>query len=260
MWFIDDIERAGVVNMAIDDIFARKIKDIGVSLVMRLYRWDSPTLSCGFHQKPEDRIDFDNCRSYGVLLVRRPTGGRELLHDGDLSFCLTAKAEYKSTEAVKRSKQFFFKVGQVIIGGLNAIGIKADIESGSKKNRSGDLSPCLAVTSQYEITVDGKKLVPMAQRLYSDSIMVHGSIPIDNPGIPTARLIKTKDADRLQDLIDKTTCNLYRLRGKEVDMDRLKSGMLKKFEEVFNGRAECISLPERILAEVENSVSNWEIK
>ncbi|MCP4582329.1 MAG: hypothetical protein GY839_12005 [candidate division Zixibacteria bacterium] len=260
MWFIDDIERAGAVNMAIDDSLARKIGELDIQIAMRLYRWRGPTLSCGFHQKLENRIDFVNCRQLGVKLARRPTGGRELLHDGDLSFCIIAKANYESSEAVTKSRQFFFKVGQVIVGGLKTIGIKAEIETGSRKQESHDLSPCLVATSQYEIIADGKKLIPMAQRLYSDSILVHGSIPIEDSSVPTARLIKVKDAAKLQKVIDRTSTNLYQLSGKEVDEDKLKTGLLKKFEEVFEDRADRLSFPETILAKVMQSVSNWEIR
>ena len=86
--FIDDPPRDGALNMALDHFLSLQIRQSGMAGVLRLYRWERPTLSCGFHQRAERRIDFAGCQRFSVDVVRRPTGGRELLHDGDLSFSL----------------------------------------------------------------------------------------------------------------------------------------------------------------------------
>jgi len=246
--------------MAIDDTLARFIKDYDEESLLRVYCWLTPTLSVGYHQKPDQRLDFDNCLRFGVGLARRPTGGRELLHDGDLSFSVVTRNRFKKSETIEKSREFFFKVGKVITSGLESFGIRAMIESGTTRPRKLSGSPCLIAASRYEIKADNKKLVPMAQRLYTDSILIHGSIPITNSQIATADLLKADNRDLLQGQIDESSTNLYQLSKKKIDIGKIKKALQLMFEEVFEGSAEPRLIPESILAEALASTSKWEIE
>lgn len=257
--FIDDLARDGALNMALDNLLAIQGGRPGAAVVLRAYSWSGPTLSCGFHQKIEERVDFEGCRRYGVDIVRRPTGGRELLHNGDLSFSISG---YLDTVAIRydgmfHARDFFFKVCQVISRGLEALGIKVSIKPGKKKVRSVNFLPCLATSAQYEILSGGKKVVPMAQRLYQHSVLVHGSIPLAGSMIPTAGLLRVAEADVLQRQIDQSSTNLHQLLGVKVDIGQLKRHLWQSFQEVYGGKITPRPLSENEVARAEALSEKW---
>jgi len=257
--FIDDPERTGALNMALDNLLACQADINRVPLVFRLYSWCNRVLSVGFHQRLERRVSFEGCRKNKVEVVRRPTGGRELLHDGDLSFSVTGAINSETPDKIK-IKGFFEKVGRVISGGLEGLGIKAVLISGSRKMANGKLQPCLVTPSQYEIVCDGKKIVPMAQRICSESVLVHGSIPLIKPGISTAELLKVKDGFSLQKQINESSTDLSQLLGKQVDVKRLKKYLFNSFKDVFNCEANSSGITGRELVKATDESINWEIK
>jgi len=257
--FIDDPVRVGAVNMALDDTLARFAEEFDPETIFRIYGWLTPTLSLGYHQRSGERVNFENCLRLGVDLARRPTGGRELLHNGDLSFSIVTQSGFEKSEMIGRSREFFFKVGQVITSGLGAFGIKTLIESGSIRHRKVSGAPCLIATSRYEIKADGKKLVPMAQRLYPGSMLVHGSIPLEKSQITTASLLNTDSPDSLQGQIDESSTDLYQLSKRKIDIIALRRELELRFEEVFEGSIKYRSIPETVLTKALASKLKWEI-
>ncbi|MCD6163541.1 MAG: hypothetical protein J7K40_14165 [candidate division Zixibacteria bacterium] len=256
--FINDPARNGALNMAIDDLLACRAVESKVSVVFRLYRWSKPTLSCGFHQRIEKRVDFESCWRNKVNLVRRPTGGRELLHDGDLSFSIIGALDYQKPEKFA-AKDFFFKAGRVIIEGLEALGIKASLADGLKKAVNSHHQPCLAAPSQYEVVCGGKKIAPMAQRVYPDSVLVHGSIPLADSEISTVDLLKVENKLLIQRKIAESSTNLCQIIGKTVNFKALEKRFLISFENVFSGKAELINISKREMAEAFKEKFSWQI-
>jgi lipoate-protein ligase A len=253
--FIDDGAHNGCLNMAIDDLLAQGDYFCKKRAIFRTYMWERATLSYGDHQKVDTRVNRAECNNFGVALARRPTGGRELLHDGDLSFSLVGPVD--SDKALSANKGFFLKVARVIVGALGGLGITAEIKAGAAKGIEGRNMPCLAVTSEYEIVSGGKKLIPMAQRVYPDAILVHGSIPLRDATVPTAKLLISSDPDKLQGIIDKTSTNLNQLLGHEVDLAKLKRELAISFEREFDGEAIRQSWPAEFLNQARESIPRW---
>lgn len=254
--------RDGALNMALDNLLAIHAGKPGSPVVLHLYRWNEPTLSCGFHQRIEERIDFESCQRYGVDVVRRPTGGRELLHDGDLSFSVSSHLEREAFGGYAKfhAGEIFFKACRVITRALEALGIKALIKSGRKKVENTTLIPCLASPSQYEILCDGKKVVPIAQRVYQHSVLAHGSIPLDDSMIPIARLLRVSDAERLQRQIDKSSVSLNRLLNADIDIEQLKKCLWQSFQEVYGGKTKDQPLSEDEITEAMTMAGRWECR
>jgi lipoate-protein ligase A len=253
--FIDDQARDGALNMALDDFLALEAEKPGKPTVLRLYQWERPTLSCGYHQKIEKRINLESCAKHRIQLARRPTGGRELLHENDLSFSIT------STRVLEISAMDYFKLASaVIVGGLHYIGLEAVSLPGTEKRGELSKGPCLTATSQCEIICRGKKLVPIAQRVYPKSILVHGSIPLTGGSVSTAELLQVTDTEKLQEQIDKAASDLGRLTGKPTNLGELKKGLRASFESIFGGKASDLPLLERELTEASLLKEKWEIK
>jgi lipoate-protein ligase A len=256
---IDDPARDGGLNMAIDDFLARHAIYPDSPIALRLYSWSLPTLSCGYHQKVEQRVDFERCRRNGVEVARRPTGGRELLHDRDLSFSFVAPLVDKNP-ASKNAREIFFMAGEVIALSLQEIGIPAAVSNGRRRSSVNKYQPCLAAVSQYEIVFQEKKIVPVAQRIYHNSILVHGSIPLFKSDIDTAELLKTNRLPAIQDQISRSSTTVYEVLGGAVDSDCLKSKLIDNFKRSFKGKITDNGLSGRELIEANNSAYNWKIK
>lgn len=219
--------------MAIDNYLAVGERGSEYDYTLRLYRWACPTLSCGFHQNIERRVNLERCRDLGVGVVRRPTGGRELMHDGDISFSVSGR--YSNLGIT--DKEFFRKTGEIILAGLVAIGIDARFTASPKKAGTINQGPCLAAISQYEITVEGKKIVPVAQRIFHDSILIHGSIPLIPPAIATPYLLNVADPGEMQKKIEELATDISRVIREELNLDKFKNAMIDTFQNCFEG--EC---------------------
>jgi lipoate-protein ligase A len=254
---VDDGARGGVLNMAIDDLLARSDFFCKNEAIFRTYKWDKPTLSYGFHQKIESRIDLAECYEYGVELAQRPTGGRELLHDNDLSFSVVKRIESVNSDTINMAKDFFLKVGSFIVEALQFLGVEAEVRSGKVKRTDSRSVPCLAVTSQYEIVSGGKKIVPIAQRVYPQAVLLHGSIPLQDSVIPTALLLKSSNKNRLQEIIDGASTNLSRILGCKVNLDLLKNSLRQAFEREFDGKGIIREWPVEFLNEANKNTKTW---
>lgn len=244
--------------MAIDDLLACFNSTIETSTVFRLYTWSKPTLSCGFHQNIDKRVNLENCYHNNIDIVRRPTGGRELLHDGDLSFSII---NYDTHQDIKNnnSKDLFYKACDVIINGLNKFGINASVASKSHKTDNYHNQPCLSAPSQHEVIVNGKKIVPMAQRIYPQSVLVHGSIPLEDSRYSTGELLKLGNIHNIQNKIAKSSINLSQILGKSVNLLALKERLFESFSNVFRGNMIISTISRRELSKADNLKYNWQV-
>jgi len=117
----------------------------------------------------------------------------------------------------------------------------------------------LAAISQYEITVEGRKIVPIAQRVYQNSILIHGSIPLDASRISTAALLNVNDPERLQKLLDELAIDVGQLVESEVDLGCLKSGLIESFCRTFDGECEMLDFRHIEIEDASKTIANWMI-
>ncbi len=177
--FIRDIDgRDGLFNMAADAWLADSFTEKGVPAVFRVYTWDPTAVSLGFNQK-EGVVDVRGCRERGWEVVRRPTGGRALLHEGDLSYSIVAPASKAPFADLRR---IYDGMAEALIRVLARGGIEADNGRISTRHPLNDPSPrarlCMGSRSRGEVLVGGRKISSAAQRVFKDYILQHGSIPL----------------------------------------------------------------------------------
>ena len=168
---IDSPALPGDFNMACDYLLTRDT-NFGDNTVLRLYTWNRPTISLGYHQKA-DNIDFEKCRGDGIDIVRRPTGGRAILHWGELTYCLIFPVE--PGRGREKLKEIYCQAHQAIANALRNAGSKVDF-AGAKNKPQPHNPLCFASTAGTELEVGGKKVVGSAQRLFDSAILQHGSI------------------------------------------------------------------------------------
>jgi len=241
--------------MAIDNFLAVGETGQDYEYTLRLYRWTRPTLSCGFHQHVEKRVNLEKCRELNVEVVRRPTGGSELMHDGDISFSISGRMGGLKID----DREIFRKAGQIITSGLRAIGIGAELLESQKKNGAVSQGPCLAAISQYEITVDGKKIVPIAQRVFRDSILIHGSIPLRTPRIATPYLLNVEAPDEMQKKIETLATDIGKFIRGELNLNKMKNGMIDAFQSSFDGECRKIDLTQMEINYAMQTKNDWKI-
>ena len=183
----------GATNMAIDEALWRG-RQAGTSPpTLRFFAWAPPTVSLGYGQPLDRHVDADACRRLGVGVVRRPTGGSAIYHDGperELTYSVAATAADLGVSADLLDTYRW--IGRALVRGLNALGAGAEmIPTG--RGLARDPAFCFARTGAYEIEVGGKKLVGSAQRRQGTSFLQHGAVllGVDEPRLgalfPTTR-------------------------------------------------------------------------
>lgn len=136
--------------------------------VLRFYRWNAPALSLGRFQPTED-VDEAACQALDVAVVRRPTGGRALLHGGDLTYAVAVprpKGESGSVDAL------YGTLAQGLIAGLGTVGVSAELAHHVGETAAA----CFASLRGSDLRVDGRKLVGSAQLHRDGAVLQHGSV------------------------------------------------------------------------------------
>src|SRR3972149_6488404 len=89
--FIDTDSCSASYNMALDEAIATTVRKGSSPPTLRLYGWNVPSVSIGYFQKVRD-IDFDYCIEKSISIVRRPTVGRAILHNNEITYSLSLKS------------------------------------------------------------------------------------------------------------------------------------------------------------------------
>ncbi len=224
---IQDGAHDGAFNMAADLFMAEQTVRTGEP-VLRLYGWEKPTLSLGFHQKADAEI-FERCREWGVPIVRRPTGGRAVLHDRELTYCFVAPLTHPLMQEGRGA--LLKAIGSAFVNAAAQSGLEAELvritapESGFRKNNpSGNDFLCFSSVSRWEVRLNDSKWIGSAQRILKDAFLQHGSIVLGASTIPIGDLFQTNlkigfgmyDATALERSLRRTIPEAFRKMWKGV--------------------------------------------
>lgn len=190
---------SGSYNMALDEALMRMSRRTGDGY-FRLYGWESPTLSLGRNQRARGHYDLEAARRLGVAFVRRPTGGRALLHHREITYSVAMPARSASEAAAA-----YRFINEVLLQALRSLGVSASPASGSPEAPPG-LRPCFDAPSAHEIVVENRKLVGSAQWRKGETLLQHGSILVRDDqqmiqGLMRERLDATPVAATLADAL-----------------------------------------------------------
>ncbi len=166
--------RAAAENMARDATLmtrARQTREV----VFSVYEWLRPTLSLGRNQVARDRYDLARLESLGMDVVRRPTGGRALVHAREITYSVTAPLDGNAS-----LREWYARINRILIHALASIGIVAKQAGRDAPAQPPDDSPCFATPAFGEILVNDRKLVGSAQWRDGGALLQHGSILIED--------------------------------------------------------------------------------
>lgn len=172
---------SGAWNMALDEALLERARETGET-VLRVYTWSRPTLSLGRNQRADGLYDLKQAAELGVDIVRRPTGGRAVLHHREVTYSVTAPV----SETTLRSS--YHQINQLLILALRSLGVDVSVAESLARAPLPDDSPCFEVPTVGELTLRGRKLVGSAQWREDGALLQHGSILIEDDQPMIARL------------------------------------------------------------------------
>ena len=228
--YIDTGFRPGKFNMEFDETMAGRLERDGGISTLRVYGWNPPAVSIGRHQRVED-FDAGALQRAGIDLVRRPTGGRAILHAHELTYSIAMHAGDRGPREVYR----FISGG--LLRGLRLLGIGAELtdrDEGLKTSPDDPQSvPCFSSFAKDEIQFGGRKLAGSAQRRYGRVVLQHGSLLLGpqhrriveylSPAVGQARSFLEHDlADR--------TIDVESILGREIPFEECARALKTGFE------------------------------
>ncbi len=147
--------------------------------VLKLYSWLPPAISIGYNQNIQN-INKDLLETYGIDIVRRPTGGRAVFHCCELTYSVIIPRNIPLFNS--GIHKLYYIISKALVNGLQRYGISAEIERNKPGNnsREDNVLKCFESTARFEIKNNGKKIVGSAQRRTSNAILQHGSIALQN--------------------------------------------------------------------------------
>ena len=171
--FLDSGYGSGGINMRIDVSLADQMLTKSPPPILRLYGWRPAAISIGVNQEAND-FDLHKLKQAGIDIVRRPTGGRAILHDNELTYSVVIPLQERSPRQVYRL------INEGLLCGLQILGISAELtgqdDPFSSFYKDPASVPCFASSAKSEIKCNCKKLVGSAQRRYGNVILQHGSL------------------------------------------------------------------------------------
>ena len=165
--YLVDPPLPGATNMARDHALASSV-GAGEGVV-RFYRWQTPTVSFGRNEAAAEAYRALT-RDPDLDFVRRPTGGRAVLHREELTYAVVFPKG-----SLGRLRESYRVIHEGLMEGLAALGV-VGVHSGESKAAPPHGGPCFALPAPGEIVVDGRKLVGSAQARIGSAILQHGSL------------------------------------------------------------------------------------
>ncbi|MCD6360561.1 MAG: lipoate--protein ligase family protein [Armatimonadetes bacterium] len=170
----------GPANMAVDEAIMRAVADGDRPPTLRLYSWRPPALSLGYNQPSSQGIDIAECARRGFDVVRRPTGGRAILHADELTYSVCVRQD--EIPGGHSTMDSYRHISRGIIAGLERLGAKVSLGDDGDAHRSGVdrtvRAMCFAKTARCDLQAAGRKIVGSAQVRRDGAILQHGSIPL----------------------------------------------------------------------------------
>jgi len=230
---IVDPPQSGWINMATDHVLADVIPD-STKAVIRIFEWNPIAVSLGFHQNKED-VNSSTVKKRGWDLVRRPTGGRTLLHSGDVCYSIVIP---RLDDHYGQLRELYSSVAAMLIKLFESFGLIATTRNETALNRDRKTEKnrlCIDTYVRGEVQIDNRKIAGASQRLFKHSILQQGSIMVDGDPGQITQILNLGESKRseLTDRLRMKACPLNRHLKKSVTntqfINRLSQAFIEKF-------------------------------
>lgn len=251
--FIDSGNGSASFNMALDEALLEWNSKGKIPPVIRFYGWEPATLSVGYFQKVEKEINMDAVKEHGLGFVRRPTGGRAVLHEHELTYSVIVPESHPRMP--KTVTEAYRVISEGILKGFHQLGFEAyfavpKTEEERESLKSPRSAVCFDAPSWYELVVEGRKVAGSAQTRQKGVILQHGSILLDLDEDKLFSLFKYRN-ERLKERMQKAFKNkavaINDLTSKKITIEQAKKAFKEGFEEGLNIHLEPYELSKEEL-------------
>lgn len=238
MWyFINSGACSPSFNMALDEALLDWHSAGEIPPVVRFYEWNPATLSIGYFQNVEKEIDLEQLKAHNLGFVRRPTGGRGVLHEHELTYSIIVSEEYPNMPATVTEAYRVLSEGLLI--GFQKLGLDAyfsvpDTDEKKSALKNPKSAVCFDAPSWYELVVEGKKVAGSAQTRQKGVILQHGAILLDLDADKLVSLFKYPSEqvkERIRKSLPEKAVAINRLREKPANMEECIQAFKRGFED-----------------------------
>jgi lipoyl(octanoyl) transferase len=175
--------------MALDAALMESVR-AGGAPVLRFYRWSPACLSLGRNQPARGEYDEDRIRAAGVHVVRRPTGGRAVLHDRELTYSACFPQRLLGSPRAGYSA-----INGALLAGLRRLGVAVELQPRTSGQAAApSLAPCFRDPAEGEVVAGGRKLIGSAQFREGGVLLQHGSLLLEDDQRRVPALLCQPDA------------------------------------------------------------------
>ena len=223
----------GASNMAVDEAILAALAAGNGQPTLRFYQWQPPCLSLGYNQHFSD-VDQSACSRLGYTWLRRPTGGRAILHTDELTYSLVLP---KTDARVQGGVLTSYRVlSRGLLTGLKRLGAHAVQAKGDMPKNPDHGAACFDTPSPYEVTLNGKKLVGSAQARRKGMVLQHGTLPLTGDLTRIFETLALSSQEKVglgPNLVARAT-TLERELGRSVSFDEAAQALSVGFAETLN--------------------------
>ncbi|MBR9974780.1 MAG: lipoate--protein ligase family protein [Bacteroidetes bacterium] len=245
--FVDTGEQTGAFNMDFDVHRAEQVDAGAAPPMLRVYNWKPWCISLGRYQKIEE-IDQSATSAAGYDIVRRPTGGRAILHAEELTYSVVMPSQDRGIMEVYRL------ISEALTAGLQQLVPEIDIAKSQpnfqKLYKEAGSIPCFSSSARYEIEYGGKKLVGSAQRRIGGTVLQHGSILIGEAHLALADFLAVSGdvQEQLRHDMRAHTTTLQEVLGRQVFRNEVRDALIEGFRRAWGVRISISTENEYISA------------
>lgn len=218
--------------MQLDHFLAREMSKQLDWPILRFFTWKPYCVSLGFHQDVSD-IDQKLCANRGVDIVRRPTGGRAILHAEELTYSVIYPFDNLDVA------EFYRLIHLPFVVALQEWGIPAEFQAAQADFRqiykTDRAYLCFATSAQHEVEISGKKLIGSAQRVYNHAILQHGSILLGSAHLQLVDLLRVpaEQKKNIEQYLQNHTDYLWKYNA-DISAESLAEHFSRHFEKYFD--------------------------
>lgn len=237
--FVNSGPRSGSYNMALDEALLNWHSEGIIPPVIRFYEWEPATLSIGYFQRVARDIDLDAVKANGLGFVRRPTGGRAVLHDQEITYSvIVSEAHPKMPASVTEAYRV---ISEGLLEGFIDLGLEAYFSVPDTEKQRADLKKpksavCFDAPSWYELVVAGKKVAGSAQTRQKGVILQHGAILL---GLDEEKLLSVfkfrseEQKEKVRKELPEKAVAIDRLTNRQISAEECKEAFIRGFEKAL---------------------------
>jgi lipoate-protein ligase A len=215
----------------------------------------TPTLSLGRNQTARGGYDLDRLAQRGVSVVRRPTGGRAILHHREITYAVAAPIA-----GAGDLRESYGHINRLLVAALSMLGVANAVVAGekSRSQRVGNgaqpgLIPCFDHPSTGEIILDGRKLVGSAQWRCEGVLLQHGSILVDDDQMQISSFL----ADGLNQRMIPRPATLHEALGHVPSQSEVADALFAAVRDLNDPRAVLLEEPADLLERANRRAAHY---